>query len=94
MDEVADRYRLTRRQLFKMIRKFNLPVFKYADAIRFDEVAIAALERALRGHPPARVKVAASMPVAAAAPQPTPKSTARRVEELLQQARRRRRLTA
>lgn len=96
MDEVAARYQLTRRKLFKIIRKFNLPVFRYADDIRFDEVAIAALERALRGHPSApaqpKIKVVASMPApvpAESAAPPSAKSSARRVEELLRQARRR-----
>lgn len=98
MDEVAARYQLTRRKLFKIIRKFNLPVFRYADDIRFDEVAIAALETALRGHPSApaqpKIKVVASMPAPvpaeSAAPPRSTKSSTRRVEELLRQARRRR----
>jgi hypothetical protein len=46
--EVAERYRFTERWLRDFIRKHNIPVFHTGKLIRFDALAIAALEEALR----------------------------------------------
>ena len=46
--EVAERYRFTERWLRDFIRKHNIPVFHTGKQIRFDGLAIAALEEALR----------------------------------------------
>src|SRR5215469_2864944 len=46
--EVAERYRFSERWLRDFIRKHNIPVFHTGKQIRFDAVAVAALEEALR----------------------------------------------
>src|SRR5215475_5542475 len=49
--QVVDRYQFTRRKLRNIIRKFSIPVLHYGgdiDDIRFDDVALTALEEALR----------------------------------------------
>src|SRR5215475_14142112 len=49
--QVVDRYQFTRRKLRNIIRKFSIPVLHYGgdiDDIRFDDVALTALDEALR----------------------------------------------
>jgi hypothetical protein len=48
LDEVAECYRFTPRWLRDFIRTHNIPVFHTGKQIRFDGLAIVALEEALR----------------------------------------------
>jgi hypothetical protein len=51
LEEVAEKYRLSERSLREFIRKHSIPVFHTGKQIRFDGLAIVALEEALRRCP-------------------------------------------
>src|SRR4029077_21080119 len=51
LNEVAERYQFTPRQLRDLVRRKDVPVLTTGRAIRFDDIAIQALEGALRRCP-------------------------------------------
>lgn len=48
LPEVAERYRVTPRWLRELVRTLKIPVLRKGRVIRFDDLAIRALEEALR----------------------------------------------
>lgn len=50
LEEVADHYRMLKRQLLVIIREKQVEVLRYGHTIRFDRHALLSLEDALRCH--------------------------------------------